>query len=44
MRVTPLADFDGMEDMVKGWCQNAGPDVTYEYLEVTGFPPKLIFF
>ncbi|KAL3125025.1 hypothetical protein niasHT_000630 [Heterodera trifolii] len=33
MRVTPTDDFQQMEAMIAKWCKEAGPDVTFEFVQ-----------
>jgi len=33
MRVTPTESTDAVEAMIKGWCEKAGADVTYEFVQ-----------
>uniref|UniRef100_A0A914DJ12 N-acyl-aliphatic-L-amino acid amidohydrolase n=1 Tax=Acrobeloides nanus TaxID=290746 RepID=A0A914DJ12_9BILA len=32
IRLSPFENFDKFEEMMAGWCKNAGPDVTYEFV------------
>ncbi|KAH7680511.1 aminoacylase-1-like, partial [Aphelenchoides avenae] len=35
IRVPPTVDFDAFEQQIGKWCQQAGPDVTYEFVHQT---------
>ncbi|CAL4140059.1 unnamed protein product, partial [Meganyctiphanes norvegica] len=35
LRVAPTVDFVKFEAMIEGWCKEAGPDVTYEFITKT---------
>uniref|UniRef100_A0A0K0D6J2 M20_dimer domain-containing protein n=1 Tax=Angiostrongylus cantonensis TaxID=6313 RepID=A0A0K0D6J2_ANGCA len=35
IRVTPSTDFSEMEAAIASWCKNAGPGVTFKYVQVS---------